>query len=237
MMPYDARQLPQVAYAPGTDAALAVFEKWRQRGATEGIDIARYARVAWRPSGDADRRVIDLVERMKAEARTQEIFLDVRRLLERDAQTAAEVEAVFAEAAEVARQCGIELKLPATAPRQERSCAFVEQGGMFVSWDGAVHPCYNLWHRYRCYVNDWERTVQPRVFGHLATQSLEEIWNRADYRAFRHNVLGYDYPFCNSCSVAPCDYIQEEQFEQDCYLKTEPCGACLWSMGLLQCLQ
>jgi hypothetical protein len=37
--------------------------------------------------------------------------------------------------------------------------------------------------------------------------------------------------------VAPCDLVQEEDFEQDCFTNPEPCGACQWAMGLLQCLQ
>lgn len=154
LMPYAEQQIPQVVYDAGTDASLAVLEKWRQKGIEEGVDIGHYPRVAWRAATTGDRKVIDLVERMKADARSRGIFLDVKRLLERDVARSKEVLAVFDEAAEVARGCGLDLKLPAVTPRQQRSCAFVERGGMFVSWSGEVHPCYNLWHGYRCYVND-----------------------------------------------------------------------------------
>jgi hypothetical protein len=50
-------------------------------------------------------------------------------------------------------------------------------------------------------------------------------------------VIGYDYPFCFNCSFALCDYIQGEEFHQDCYVNTEPCGACLWCMGVFHCLR
>ena len=54
---------------------------------------------------------------------------------------------------------------------------------------------------------------------------------------FRRNVIGYDYPYCINCRLAPCDYVQTEAFEQDCHVKGEPCGSCLWCMGLYQCLR
>jgi hypothetical protein len=31
--------------------------------------------------------------------------------------------------------------------------------------------------------------------------------------------------------------MNTEEFEQDCYLNTEPCGACLWCMDMMQCLK
>jgi hypothetical protein len=30
--------------------------------------------------------------------------------------------------------------------------------------------------------------------------------------------------------------VQTEHFEQDCHIKNEPCGSCLWCTGLFQCL-
>lgn len=237
LMPYDRTQVAQIGYETNTDAAVEIFERWRRVGLRQGVDITAYPRVAWR-AGDADRqRVITLVERMKAEARALGIFFDVKQLLARDAVLQQEVAEVFAAATEAARQSGLDLRLPALQPREQRHCAFIEDGGAFVSWDGQVHPCYNLWHGYRCFINDWEKPVQPKVFGSLATQSLAEIWNCEDFSTFRRNVLDYEYPFCASCGVAPCDYVQAEDFAQDCFLKPEPCGACLWATGLLKCLQ
>jgi len=49
-------------------------------------------------------------------------------------------------------------------------------------------------------------------------------------------VLGYRFPFCFDCGFALCDYVAEEDFEQDCYLEQVPCGACLWCTGLFHCL-
>jgi MoaA/NifB/PqqE/SkfB family radical SAM enzyme len=136
----------------------------------------------------------------------------------------------------VAAAAGLDLRLPALVPRQERRCEFVEGGGAFVSWEGKVHPCYFLWHSYRCFVQQWEQPVKPRVFGNLRERDILEIWNDPEFRSFRESVLTYDYPLCFSCKLAPCDYVQTEQFEQDCHIKGEPCGSCLWCMGVFQCL-
>jgi hypothetical protein len=79
--------------------------------------------------------------------------------------------------------------------------------------------------------------VQPKVFGNLGDQGILEIWNAPAFRSFRENVLAYDYPVCSSCTLAPCDYVQTDEFEQDCHIGNVPCGACLWCMGMFQCLR
>ena len=145
---------------------------------------------------------------------------------------------MFDEAAAVARAEGLDLRLPEVVPCGDRKCEFVEDGGAFVSWDGRVHPCYFLWHGYRCFINGREKFVLPKVFGDLAENDLLTIWNAPEYAAFRANVLGYDYPFCSDCNLAKCcDYVMAEEFEQDCYINHEPCGDCLWCKGVFQCLR
>jgi putative metalloenzyme radical SAM/SPASM domain maturase len=239
LIPYAAGQQDQIAYGTDTDAAVELFERWRVEGERQGIDLRTVSLGSWGISGIGDPRVSALVEGMKSEAREKEIFLNVKEIRDRlgRERNSGELAEVFAQAREIADNLGMELFLPARRPQQERRCAFVEEGGAFVSWNGEVHPCYNLWHGYRCYLNGWERTVRPQVFGSLERQSLAEIWNAPDFRRFRDNVLRYDHSNCISCTVAPCDYVEAEDFQQDCYLKTEPCGTCLWSMGILQCLQ
>jgi putative metalloenzyme radical SAM/SPASM domain maturase len=237
MLPYNQKLAGRIAYSGSTDAATALLEKWRRKAHTQGVEIQRYLELSLRNTGAGRKEVRALVERMRTEARSQEIFLDLRDLLGKNHDPAQKVEEVFAAARETALQEGLELHLPAVRPLQERRCAFVEEGSAFISWEGEIHPCYNLWHHYRCYINGWEKPVQAKSFGQLDRQDLATLWNRPDFRTFRRNVLSYDYPFCSACSVAPCDYLLEDEFKQDCYLRTEPCGSCLWAMGLLQCLQ
>jgi len=237
LMPYAAKQIEQRAYDNVSDAALTIFDKWQRIAADQGLEIRDYQRTAGSVDRQRHRAIAELVKQMKAEARDQEIFFNVRQLFERDENQSNLTARVFAQAIEVATQHGLELRLPSVVPLHERSCTFVEDGGAFISWDGKLHPCYNLWHGYRCYIEDWERTVSPKSFGNICRKNILEIWNQSDFIGFRQNVLSQDYPYCSNCSVAPCDYIESDELEQDCFLSTEPCGACLWSMGLLQCLQ
>jgi len=146
------------------------------------------------------------------------------------------LQALFDEAEQLAKDLGVELSLPAAVPRHERKCDFVEDGGAFISWDGAVHPCYFLWHQFRCFINDWDRLIKPKIFGNVCERPLLDIWNDETFRSFRENVHAFDYPYCSNCAVAPCDLLQDEDFEFDCYTLPEPCGACQWAMGLFQCL-
>jgi hypothetical protein len=81
------------------------------------------------------------------------------------------------------------------------------------------------------------KQVKPWVLGNVRDRDIPAIWNDAASRSFRERVLGYQFPFCFDCGFALCDYVGEEEFEQDCYLGQVPCGACLWCTGLFHCLQ
>jgi MoaA/NifB/PqqE/SkfB family radical SAM enzyme len=174
---------------------------------------------------------------MKNDAEAQGITLHMDKLLRRDEEWFAAAEKVFHEARQAAQEAGVELTLPGMAPRNTRKCEFVEGNSAFVSWEGNVHPCYFLWHRYACYVGGVAKQVKPWVLGNVRDRDIPAIWNDAASRSFRERVLGYQFPFCFDCGFALCDYVGEEEFEQDCYLGQVPCGACLWCTGLFHCLQ
>lgn len=237
LLPYDEAHAGQCSYDLCTDEALTLFHIWQDKARVAGIEISRYFDLLWKYSRTPDeQRIVDFVTAMKAEAQSRGTTLDLKRLLSFDYGRHTELYDVFAEAREVAAEIGIELRLPELAPRQQHTCDFVRQGGAFVSWNGNVHPCYYLWHQCRSYAGGWLHPVQPRVFGNLAEKGLLEIWNSPEFRTYREHVLQANYPFCPGCPSAPCDYIQAEPFSQDCYLNSEPCGACLWSSGQFQCL-
>ncbi|MDW7711630.1 MAG: radical SAM/SPASM family putative metalloenzyme maturase [Deferrisomatales bacterium] len=238
VMPYDERLVSQAAYDPNTDVAVGFFEPWRKRARAEGVDLGRYFEVLWKYTKTAEEeRIVAFVESMKAEAHARDVFVNVQKILERDEAWISRVREVFLAAEAAAREEGIELRLPEVVPHGDRRCAFVEEGGAFVSWDGNVHPCYFLWHGYRCLINGREKFVRPRVFGKVAQRGILDIWNDPAYRAFREGVTRYDYPFCSDCNLAKCcDYVTAEEFEQDCFLNTEPCGDCLWCKGVFHCL-
>jgi putative metalloenzyme radical SAM/SPASM domain maturase len=239
MLPYDRRLAGAAAFEAQSDRAQELHRTWRARAAADAIDLARFrgAQFKLRPTPE-ERRVLAWYARAAAEAAAEGVPLSVERLRRAADPVRGEVEAVFAEAAGRARAAGIHLTLPATAPSRARRCDFVEGGGSFVSWDGAVHPCYFLWHRYECHVGGLAKQVRPLSFGRLgAGADVVTLWNGAAARAFREGVRRYDFPFCYDCGVALCDYVQDAEFTQDCHVGSVPCGACLWCTGVFQCLQ
>ena len=237
LLPYDEAQGDQCAYDLCTDASLALFHAWQDKADAAGVALGRYFELLWKfRRTPEEQRIVAFVDAMKADALRRGIDLDLKRLLALDYEKSVDLYDVFAEAEEVAKRAGMELRLPRTAPAAERRCDFVHQGGAFVSWDGGVHPCYYLWHQCRAHAPGWQHPVAPRRFGTVGAETLLEIWNGREFRAYRENVLTANYPFCTGCPTAPCDYVQAEPFSQDCYLNTEPCGACLWSSGLFNCL-
>lgn len=238
LLPYDQAHAGQAAYIPCTDAAIAHFQQWRELARQQGVAMERYFEILFKFSKNPEEQsIIAFVERMKEAAAEKKLFLDLSKLFSIDTGWIAHLEGVFEQARRVAERTGLELRLPLVVPKEERICHFVEDGGAFVSWQGEIHPCYFLWHRYNCYASGWQQPVRPRVFGHLDRDDILAIWNDEAFNSFRNNVIGYDYPFCISCRLAPCDYVQTEEFEQDCHVKGEPCGSCLWCMGLFQCLR
>jgi len=238
LLPYQKDLVAQAAYDTNTTAAIAIYERWKSKARQEGLDIRRIfdtlTKVGRTPE---EERIEQIVEQMRIEAEAQGITLHMDRLLKRDEEWLASADRILDEARQVAREEGIDLTLPGMAPRNTRKCEFVEGGGSFVSWDGDVHPCYFLWHRYACYVGGIEKRVKPWVLGSLRDRDILAIWNSTDSRSFRERVLGYKFPFCFDCGFALCDYVGEADFEQDCYIERVPCGACLWCTGLFHCLQ
>ncbi len=238
LMPYDKSLVHQAAYDTNTAEAIAVFSQWEEKAKREGVDIRRYFDVFMKFSKTPEeQKVLSFAEQMKNDANSRGIALHLERLIRRDEEWFEEMEEVFQDARQTAREEGVELTLPETAPRNSRRCEFVESDGAFVSWDGDVHPCYFLWHRYRCYVGGLEKHVKPWAFGNLRDKDIISIWNAPLYRSFRETVLRYHFPFCFDCNFALCDYAQGEDFEQDCYIQSVPCGSCLWCTGLFRCLQ
>lgn len=238
VLPYDELHAHEAVFCNITDQALALYNAWRRTAVSSGIDIHRYDDVLWKYTRtDDEQAIVDLIEAMKAEAEQQGIMLDIKKLLQLEHQRLDEIASIFAAAEVVAVRTGLELRLPELALKEQRKCSFIEEGSAFVSWNGDISPCYFLWHRYECFASGWNQTVKPKIFGNLAEQDLLRIWNNQDFTSFRTDVRAYDYPSCASCGLAPCDYVQTDEFQQDCHIRNVPCGSCLWCMGVFQCLR
>ncbi|MGC2063907.1 MAG: radical SAM/SPASM family putative metalloenzyme maturase [Thermodesulfovibrionales bacterium] len=238
LLPYHNELIEQAAYDTNTAGAIAIYQHWKAKAMNEGVDIRRYFDIFMKfAKTREEERIVNYVGQMRNDANTRGITLHLERLLQRDEEWFDYAGKIFDEARQVAQEEGLELMLPGMAPRNTRRCEFVEGNSTFVSWDGDVHPCYFLWHRYSCYVGGIEKRVKPWAFGNLHDRNIIDVWTDAEYRLFRERVLRYKFPFCFDCSFALCDYVAEADFEQDCYIERVPCGACLWCTGLFQCLQ
>ena len=120
----------------------------------------------------------------------------------RDAET---VIAAVSEAARVADEVGVEIRLPSPVPG-ESSCTQV--GRPIVLADGTVVPCSVLAYRRERFVSvDDVGQIAPapsttdRVsFGNVNERPLEEIWTDPAYAEFRAGVLKGEFPSqCASC--------------------------------------
>jgi len=238
VLPYDELHAHEALFCNITDQALELYNSWRRKALKVGIDMQQYSVVRWKYARTPEEQAtVDMVEAMKADAEQQGIMLDLKKLLQLEQQRLDEVTGIFAAAEEVAARTGLELRLPELALKEQRKCSFVEDGSAFVAWNGDISPCYFLWHRYECFASGWNQTVKPKIFGNLAGQDIVQIWNNQEFTSFRKDVLAYDYPSCSSCGLAPCDYVQTDEFEQDCHIRSVPCGSCLWCTGVFQCLR
>ncbi len=237
MLPYHEALQEEVLFPPNLDAAMNLFRAGQEKAMAEGVDLRDYFNVKAKASRTwKDSLLIDLVGEIISEAYRKEVFFHVENLIKENEFWVEAVSDVFAEAKAMASSLDLELILPALRPRMDRRCEFIENGSAFVSWQGTVHPCYFLWHRYTCFRNGDKKTIEPKSFGDLSGQGILEIWNSRDFAEFREAALRYDYPYCGNCNITPCDLIGAETFEQDCYGCVVPCGDCPWCLGLLQCL-
>lgn len=238
VLPYDELHAHEALFCNISDQALVLYSSWRRKAIKIDIDIQRYSSVRWKYARTPEEQaIVDMVEAMKADAELQGIMLDMKKLLQLEQQRLDEISGIFTAAETVATKTGLELRLPELAPKEQRKCSFVEEGSAFISWNGDISPCYFLWHRYECFASGWNQKVKPKIFGNLAEQDMVSIWNNPAFASFRNDVLAYDYPSCSSCGLAPCDYVQTDEFEQDCHIRNVQCGSCLWCTGVFQCLR
>lgn len=237
LTPYDAGHGNEPAYIENSYAARALFDTWSLKGAEAGLDLSSYETVLWNYNKtDREKALVELVQSMKNEASSKDLFIDVSRLLREDDGYNKRLKEVFNRSEEIAAQKGIELVLPEMRPNSERYCRFVEENALFVTWNGDISPCYFLWHQYACMREGFTKQVTPVFFGNSMEREPLNIWNSEGYDSFRNKVKLYDYPMCANCCFTPCSYILDEPFEQDCYTIDVPCCDCQWCQGLLNCL-
>jgi MoaA/NifB/PqqE/SkfB family radical SAM enzyme len=116
--------------------------------------------------------------------------------------------------------------------RRNNYCPFVQGGSLAVAWHGGISPCPALMHSYPCFIRGRGKFFRRCGFGSLPDETLDSIWRRPEYAAFRERVRRFDFSPCTDCGG--CDMA--ERNEEDCFGNTFPvCGDCLWARGVLRC--
>ena len=237
MLPYDASSNDDVLSSSNMDISREFYDKWHAEAAKRDIDLKSITSLRWRfDTTPEEQELVNFVSQMETEAYSRFIPFHLENLVSEDRATLERVEQVFSDARQFAEKTGLELSLPAIFPTFDRKCNFIEDGSAFVSWQGTVHPCYFLWHKYVCYVGGVKKNVSLKTVGDLADQNITEIWNNETFVEFRNAVQKYDFSYCTSCRIGPCTLMETDTFEHDCHATEVPCGHCPWSLGLLQCL-
>jgi putative metalloenzyme radical SAM/SPASM domain maturase len=235
ILPFGKTMADQPIFGLNTESGELFYKNWSARAQQEGIDLSQYFNVLWKYKKSPDEiRLIELVKRMSSQACQNDIPLHIGNLMA--GEELHQAEEVFQEAEAVAAATSLRLILPSLRPLSTHTCVGVKQGGMFIAWDGKVSPCHFLWRNFSCYLYGREKQVAQRVFGDLSQDAILDVWNNPAYTQFRSDVLRRRYPHCPGCNVYPCEDIDSLDFENDCYGESVPCGDCLWSMGLLQCM-
>lgn len=235
LLPFSAALAAQPVFGVNTRRAEAYYQERLDRAKAQGLALDQYFRIVWKyHKTPQEQALVDFVQQMLFDAVKQDIPFQVTNIIM--GEDIAQAEDVFRRAKTVAESRGLRLVLPPIQPVSGHACLGVKNGGMFVAWDGKVSPCHFLWRSFSCYFYGREKQVAHKVFGYLTREPLAAVWNSPAYTAFRDDVMRRRYPHCPSCNVYPCEDINSLDFENDCYGETVPCGDCLWSMGLLQCM-
>jgi putative metalloenzyme radical SAM/SPASM domain maturase len=240
VLPYNAADAPQSLYVPVSQRCLDFYREWEKVFAAEGLDVSHsytsFYAVFRTPE---QQRLVDIILAMKEDALSRGLQFSLPNTMNIDFERLARVRETFARAMYVAQERGIRLDLPETAAREPRECAFVQNPSLFVAYDGALTPCYYLWHSYSAWLLGSEVRVRQRVFGSVPGDDPLRVWRSGDFVRFRDEALLEEYARCADCSVVPCDHVQgfPAPFDRDCYGQTVPCGICPWSGGGFACLR
>ena len=240
LLPFAPSLSQGVVYPTNSDAAISHFTKWKKKISRSGLRMENYPAASmkfYKNRTTEESELIAMVETMKAEGLRKDISLNLFQLMAPQDVWTTQIDAVFEKAAAIAQALGMDLILPARQPANARHCSFVEENSVFVDWQGSVSPCHFTWHQYACYPEGRRKIVRHLSFGNLGSTSMTDIWKGDAFKSFRNSVLEYDFPYCGDCGLSPCDYIDGDVFEHDCYTNTVPCCDCPWPMGVLNCLQ
>ena len=238
---YDGSQSDQSLFNPNSYEATRLFAKWAAAAQVQGVNLADLPAAQLKFSkSPAEQLLVQLGNAMRQEAKEKDITLHFSNLVAEGGSDMGEVETYFHKAQWLARKRDIDLFLPPLYAQVngQRACPFINDGAVFIDKNGKVMPCPFLWHTCPSRGNHSAIRIQKRVFGSIEEASLEAIWQKAEYAAFRGEAGHNEYAPCWSCTSGPCaDLINTNLLDMhDCYGSHVPCGHCMWSIGWLKCL-
>jgi putative metalloenzyme radical SAM/SPASM domain maturase len=263
LLPHTSEMNDQTLYEYDSDQAIELFNAAESEAkhrnlalAFETPDVENYANALFgvpplkdklrsaKPVRDSVRgydesmeQKFQLLDETVAKAREQKVLMNFKSLMQRDGTSLDHTAKIFAEASAKAKEHSIALDLPPLTPKTERECGFIKDRIAFISWDGYVRPCNNLYHSYMCYVNNREKSITSVSFGNVRERDFSDIWNSREYRTFRKQVDRFDFAPCGDCPHAEaCFALLAPVFRKDCYEYTLPCGDCPWARGILKCM-
>lgn len=240
VLPYNPADADQSLYVSVSRRCLDFYLEWEKVFQAEGMDVSHSYQAFYAVfRTPKQQRQVDIVLAMKEEAQRRGLQFSLPNVMRVDFGRMERVRESFARAGEVARQRGVRLDLPEISAREPRECPFVGEPSLFAACDGALAPCYFLWHSYSAWPAGQEIRVRQRRFGSVPQDDPVAVWNGEAFTRFRDEARKEEFARCGDCSVAPCDHVQgfPGAFEKDCYGQTVPCGICPWSGGGFACLQ
>lgn len=238
---YDGTLSDHSLFNPNGYEATRLFAKWAAVAQAQGANLADLPAAQLKFSkSPADALVVQLGDAMRQEAKERDLSMHFANLVAQRDRDMGEIERHFHNARRSANKWGVDLFLPPLYAHinGQRTCPFIDEGAVCIDTNGRVTPCHFLWHTCPSHVNNGGIQAQQRVFGSIAEESLEAIWQKAEYAAFRAEASQNNYAPCWSCTSGPCaDLVNANLLDMhDCYGSRVPCGHCMWSIGWLQCL-
>jgi len=122
--------------------------------------------------------------------------------------------------------------LDASLSARDNYCRFAQEGYAAVRCDGEVSPCLSLLHDHPMYLRGRRKDVTHYSVGNVNETELYDLWQGAEFAAFRAKLRAFPYSPCTTCGG--CERFAGNW--TDCTENTFPvCGGCLWSQGFVQC--
>lgn len=108
-----------------------------------------------------------------------------RGLFSHDGQPNPNVAAIREEALGRAEELGVGLRLYQLEPQQQVICEQFPVHNLYINWEGNVSPCITLSYAEERFFDGKRVHVPCQVYGNVHDESLQTIWQKPQYSAFR----------------------------------------------------